>query len=82
MVHGLIQVTHLLLNLDALVCVPLVHRLDLLLRVFRIERLVNFVLRTIRILNLLLVLLERVAEVVLLEVLFTVVGFLLKHALI
>lgn len=71
-----------MLNLDALVCVPLVHRLDLLLRVFRIERLVNFVLRTIRILNLLLVLLERVAEVVLLEVLFTVVGFLLKHALI
>ena len=49
---------------------------------FRIQRLVDFVLWAIRILNLLLMLLERVREIVLLEMLLAVIGLFLEHAVV
>lgn len=61
---------------------PLVHRLDLLLRVLRVERPVNFIIRPICVLDLLLMLFKRVRKVVLLEVLLAIVRPLLKHTIV
>lgn len=82
-VHGLVQHdAHLLLDLLALLLMTLIHWFNLLLRVLRIQRLVNFVLGAVGVLNLPLVLLERVRELVLLEMFFAVISALLEHAIV
>lgn len=48
----------------------------------RVQRLVDFVLWAVSILNFLLVLFERVREVILLEMLLAVIGLLLEHSIV